>query len=61
MKKRVSLGNYLVGESIVSVDHQMDSEDEEIVSSQAAGLASRDSPIGKIYALFKYIEQFSMS
>lgn len=33
-KRRVPLRNYLVGQSIVSVDHQFDEEDDEILSSQ---------------------------
>lgn len=33
-KRRVPLRNYLVGDSIVSIDHQFDDEDEEILCSQ---------------------------
>lgn len=33
-KRRVPLRNYLVGQSIVSVEHQFDDEDEEVLSSQ---------------------------
>lgn len=36
-QKRVSLRSYLVGDSILSVDHQIDEdEDDEILSSQPA-------------------------
>lgn len=33
-QRRVPLRNHLVGQSIVSIDHQMDDEDEEILCSQ---------------------------
>lgn len=33
-KRRVPLRNHLVGQSIVSVDHQFEDEDEEILCSQ---------------------------
>lgn len=46
-KRRVPLRNYLVGDSIVSVDHQFDDEDEEILCSQPQDHAPAESSKGQ--------------
>lgn len=46
-QKRMPLRHYLVGDSIVSVDHQVDDEDDEILSSQpVTEMDTRDSNKG---------------
>lgn len=42
-KRRVPLRHYLVGDSIVSIDHQFDDEDEEILCSQPQNPTPADS------------------
>lgn len=44
--RRVPLRNYLVGDSIVSIDHQFNEEDEEIFSSQPYHPAPAESSKG---------------
>lgn len=48
-QRRIPLRNYLVGDSIVAVDHQMeDEEDDEVLSSQVpSDMGATDSNKGK--------------